>query len=458
MMTTTKENKDMGVKIVLIGAGSSQFGYDTMGDIFQSQILPGGHIALHDINPEALEGVFKNGQRFIKEKNLPYTISATTDRKEALKDADFCIISIEVGNRFKLWELDWRIPQQFGFQQVMGENGGPGGLFHALRIIPPILAICEDIQATCPHAVVINYSNPMTKICTTVHRKYPNLQFVGLCHEIESLAHHLPLILNTPFENLDLRSGGLNHFSILLEARYKQDGRDAYPDIREKAPVYFENLASLRDVIRELKSIEAGSTPMSEPALRTNAGKWAERGIFKVLLEEYGYLPITTDSHLGEYVSWAKDVSDHKGILDFYHYYREWLDKDPQIEIKLHERVVPIIEGILTDSGYEEAAVNLPNAGYIDALPGFLAVEVPAIVSRNGVQGICFAQFPKGFASLLSNQVGVNDLIADAVINGSRDCALQALLADPVVDKYHAARRMLDYMLEVQEEHLGYLK
>jgi alpha-galactosidase len=244
----------------------------------------------------------------------------------------------------------------------------------------------------------------------------------------------------------------------LLEATYRDSGRDAYPDIRAKAPAYFENMASLRDVIDELKRIEAGSTPMSEPALRKHAGKWAERGIFRILLEEYGYLPITTDSHLGEYISWGHDAADNRAVLDFYNFYQEWLRKDPQIEVKLHERVVPIIEGIITDSGYEESAVNLPNNGYIEALPSFLAVEVPATVSRNGVNGIGFTEFPRGFAALLSNQVGVNDLIAEAVMRGSRDLALQALLADPAVDKYHAACRLLDYMLIVQEDYLGYLK
>ena len=448
----------MGVKIVLIGAGSAQFGYDTMGDIFQSAVLPGSHIVLHDINPVALEGVFKNGQKFIQDHALPYTITATSDRKEALQGADFCIISIEVGNRFALWNQDWHIPMHFGFHQIMGENGGPGGLFHALRVIPPILAICADILAICPQATVINFSNPMTKICTTVHRKFPDLKFVGLCHEIESLEQQLPLLLNTPYENLRLRAGGLNHFSILVEASYKDSGLDAYPDIRAKAPAYFENMASLREVIDELKRMEAGSTPMSEPSLREHAGKWAERGVFRIILEQYGYLPITTDSHIGEYMPWAQDAGDHRAVLDFFHFYQEWLKKDPEIEIKLHERVVPIFEGILTDSGYEEAAVNLPNQGYIDGLPDFLAVEVPAIVNKQGVKGIRFENYPKNFRALLANQVGVNDLIAEAVIKGSRDLALQALLADPCVHQYHAACRLLDYMLIVQEDYLGYLK
>jgi len=115
-------------------------------------------------------------------------------------------------------EQDWNVPLQFGIRQSMGENGGPGGLFHSLRIIPPILEICEDIDAICPDAIVFNFSNPMSRICTTVHRRFPELTFVGMCHEIESISQHLPLILDTTWENLKTRCGGLNHFSILLEA------------------------------------------------------------------------------------------------------------------------------------------------------------------------------------------------------------------------------------------------
>ncbi len=449
----------MGTKIVLIGAGSVQFGYDTLGDIFQSKILTGSHIVLHDINAEALAVVEKSGRQFISENNLSHTLSATTSRKEALQDADFCVISIEVGDRFALWDQDWRIPQQFGFNQVMGENGGPGGLFHSLRVIPPILEICEDIQRICPDAFVFNYSNPMSRICTTVHRKYPDLKFIGLCHEIASLGDHLPILLETTMDNIQFRAGGLNHFSMLLEVQYKDTGKDAYPVIREKAPAYFENMMDLAEVVRQLKEAEAGSTPMSEPALRDNPNKWPERGVFKVFLEKFDLLPITTDSHLGEYLPWAQDVSDHKGILDFIKFYKQWLfDKDPQIEMTLSERLIPIMDGILADTGYEEAAVNLPNAGYISHLPEFLVVEVPGIVNKTGVHGVQLGELPKGFAGLLHNQVAVHDMIAEAVLHGSRDLVLQAMLVDPNINKVDAAEKLLDTMLELQQEYLGYIK
>ena len=121
----------MQKRIVLVGAGSAQFGYGTIGDILQSKVLEGSRIVLHDINPSTLAVVEQNGRAFIEEHGLPFSISATTNRAEAFKGADFIISSIEVGNRFDLWEQDWRIPQQYGVQQVYGENGGPGGLFHS---------------------------------------------------------------------------------------------------------------------------------------------------------------------------------------------------------------------------------------------------------------------------------------------------------------------------------------
>ena len=418
--------------IVLIGAGSAQFGLGTLGDIFKSKPLAGSSIVLHDINPQALRKVEDIARQFIQEHELPYTLSATTLRQDALRDATFCIISIEVGDRYKLWEQDWKVPLQYGIRQVFGENGGPGGLFHSLRIIPPILEICADISTICPDAYVFNFSNPMSRICTTVKRKYPDLRLIGLCHEVASLPMHLPRMLETPLSNLSFKAGGLNHFSVLLEVKYKDTGKDAYPDVRERAPAYFKDMP--------------------------------ERDLFREILNRFGYLPITTDSHFGEYIQWAHDVVDHKGILNFYAMYKAWcLGQVPlsRIEGTLEEeywRVVPIMEGILTDSHHEELAVNVSNDGLIDNLPRDLVVEVPAIVDQDGVHGVKLGALPRGFAGLLCNQVAVHDLTAEAVLTGSREIALQALLVDPVVDSVRAAEQMLDTMLQLQARYLGYIR
>jgi alpha-galactosidase len=257
---------------------------------------------------------------------------------------------------------------------------------------------------------------------------------------------------------LETVAGGLNHFSILLKAAYKETGQDAYPEIRAKAPAYFERMFTRNSVEKYFK--ETGRRPTSEADLAGyEMEAWPERALFKVILEAFGYLPITTDSHFGEYIQWAHDAVDHKGILDFYNWYKRWLPKaEAKIELRLRENVVPIIEGIATDSGYWEEAVNLPNQGLIDDLPEWLAVEVPATVDAGGVHGVALGQLPAGFLGLLQNQVAVHNLTAEAVLTGSKEAALQALLVDPIVDQYHSTVELLDTMLELQSDYLGYIQ
>ncbi|MEA3307930.1 MAG: alpha-glucosidase [Chloroflexota bacterium] len=424
----------MNTRIVLVGAGSAMFGLGALGDIFKSEKLAGSTVVLHDINPTALERVAGYARQVIVEKELPYQLEATTSRREALEGADFIFISIEVGDRYALWEQDWQIPLQYGIPQVYGENGGPGGLFHSLRIIPPILEICGDIQTLCPEAYVFNLSNPLSRICHAVHRQYPELKIVGLCHEIASLPKHLPRLLETPLSNLSFQAGGLNHFSILTEIHYRDTGADAYPDVRERAPEYFAPLP--------------------------------ERGLFQLILERFGYLPITTDSHFGEYIHWAQEVADHEGILDFYTNYKQSCLAPEMPPLKRlaqgtseaeHWNLVPIMESIVADEPLEELAVNVPNAGFIKALPAQMIVEIPAVIDSDGVHGVTLENYPLGFAGLLQNQVAVHELTTEAVLTGSREVALQALLVDPVVNSVQAAEETLDTILRRQARYLDYI-
>ncbi len=456
----------MPTRIVLIGAGSAMFGLGSVGNILRSKILEGSTVVLHDINSAALEKVERVVRRFIDERKLPYSLVATKSREEALKGAGFCIIAIEVGNRYELWEQDWHIPQQYGIRQVYGENGGPGGLFHSLRIIPPILAICADVARICPEAWVINLSNPMTRIVAAINRKFPRLKTVGLCHEVVSLVEHLPRILGTPWSNLVVKAGGMNHFSVLLEARYRDSGKDAYPEIRRKAAAYFEslpegsyeNLGATKEMLTAARSHAGGEG--REPG---REGTWPERELFRVMLEKFGLFPITTDSHFGEYISWAHSAVDHKGILDFYSFYRKWcVELVPESRVGgtreiEYWRDIPIIEGILSNSGQEELAVNVANEGFIENLPRGTVVEVPATVDGKGIHPYVLGSLPRGFAGLLNNQVAAIDLSVEAALQGSRELALQALLVDPVVHSAAAAERTLDTILSLQSQFLSYI-
>jgi alpha-galactosidase len=266
----------------------------------------------------------------------------------------------------------------------------------------------------------------------------------------------LPRILDTPLENLSFTAGGLNHFSVLLDVHYRETGQDAYPDVRQRAPAYFEGLPPLTQILREGFYGQLPQAAANRP--------WSDRGLFKVILERFGYLPITEDSHFGEYIHWAYDVVDHRGILDFYAWYKAWSSERataPRLAALLEEEywgTVPIMDGIVTDSGQTELAVNLYNEGLIDNLPQDVVVEVPAIVDKDGVHGVKLGALPKGIAGLMRIQAAVQDLTVEAALTGSREIALQALLIDPVVDNIDRAEGLLDTMLDLQEPYLTYIR
>lgn len=426
-------------KIVLIGAGSLQFGLGAAGSIIHSEVLEGSTICLHDIDKEKLGLITQACKAAIEKEGLNYSIESTTERRIALEGASFVINSIEVGPRFKLWDQDYEIPRKYGNKQVYGENGGPGGMFHSLRIIPPILDICEDIMKICPNAFLINFSNPMSRICLAIHKKYPELNFVGLCHEYH---HHIPIIakiINADVSNLEVQAGGLNHFGVILDIKYKDTGEDAYPDIREKGPRYLGDLDTLDG-----------------------------NNIMKFILEKYDYVPYTTDSHFGEYLHWAWDVVDMDGIQRFKETYKQSLSyENRKIERLIkkgkgarlvkpdEERAIPIIEGILTDSNHREESVNIPNEGIITNISEDLVIECPAIINKDGVNGVKLGKYPEGLASLLTTQGEVQKLVVKTVLSAKKEVALKALLADPVVNSYSAAKKMLEEILKKQKDYIN---
>lgn len=451
------------MRIVLFGAGSAQFGYGMLGDIFKNPTLQGAEIVLVDIREEALKKVHDTALDYIEHNKLTHRVTATLDADEALRGAEFVIISIEVGNRFELWEQDWYIPLQYGVKQVYGENGGAGGMFHALRIIPPILEICERVERLCPDAFVFCYSNPMTAITAAVKRRYPQMNFIGVCHEIASLKRYVPDILQTPMENLHLRAAGLNHFSVVIEARYRDTGNDAYGDLMEKSREFFSREPGFSEILEYTR--KTGEIPRTEGSTQRiltavkEVRQWSDRLLFRKCMDWFGLLPITSDSHLGEYIPWAYELADQRGIGDFYTFYKYALSRVvPEIGDDVHERVSFMIEGIITDSGYEEPAVNILNDNLIPDLPKWIPVEVPARVHAGGFTGIAFPEYPKAFGALLRNYTGTYDLTADAVLNKSKECALQALLVNPVIRDASRIEQLLDAMISLQERWLGYLR
>lgn len=425
-------------KLVVVGAGSLQFGLGTVGSIFNSDVLKGSEVCLHDINEEALNLVRQGCLQAIEKNDYDYDLHATTDRQEALKNADYVISAIEVGPRFKYWDQDQEIVRKYFPKQLFGENGGPGGMFHSLRVVPPILEICEDIKKICPNAFFINFSNPMSRICLSIKRKYPDLKFVGLCHEIAFAERVLPKMMKTHLENIKITAGGLNHFGVILDAKYKDSGEDGYPAIRKRWSMIY-------NLLRIPSNLD----------------------LINYIFRTYGYLPYTQDSHYGEYIHWAREKADVAGVKLFkkaYKIFLSWNNKWTNRQIKRgrgyrvvkpdDERAIPIIESMITDGKTSENSVNVPNDGIITNLPEDLVVECPAIVDKDGIHGVKLGNYPKGLDALLRSQASVQDLVVEAILSEKKTVALKALLADPIVDDAEKAEKLLDEMIKLQSPHI----
>lgn len=271
--------------------------------------------------------------------------------------------------------------------------------------------------------------------------RYPDLRYVGLCHEIAQLVYHLPILLGIRAKDLAIKAGGLNHFSVLVEATQKDTGEDLYPIIREKGPEYFGQADNY-------------------------FGHIGERDLIVEILERFGYLPITTDSHFGEYIHWAYESVDHQGITRFYDEYKKTMLMPPippqeRLSIGSGEGelwgIVPIISAMVSGRRHSELAVNIRNNGLIDCLPDEMPVEVPGIIKDGALSGLSLNPYPKGFGALLQNQVGTTILTTAAIQEKSKYIAKQALLADPVFNRSAVVDDLIKTMISLQSPHLDYL-
>ncbi len=448
-------------KIVCIGAGSYSFGLSTLVSLLRSPTLKGSHLALVDRNKAHLEIMHQLMAWLNEVWEAEMTLSAHTDHKDALPGAAYVINAIEVGPREGLWESDYRIPLKHGVRQPYAENGGPGGFAHAARNISPILAILRDMEALCPEAWFINFTNPMQRICALAQR-HTAIKTVGLCHQIgagyamvgKALAEELDIKVPPSFtsthaspkynaamattamqalQKIRITAAGLNHFTWMLDVRDRATGEDLYPLFRKR-------WAELPEVF--------------EPLTRR-------------VFDAFGLFPIPGDEHLCEYLPWVSDPVTQpweKYEIELY----EWIDHSQEREVnwqKLEQAIqekhdpedfipdysegaLEMIENIQKDGDLVWDAVNRPNQGQIPNLPAGAIVETPGLVNAQGITGLPVGPLPEGLADLLSREVTVSHLTVDAVVYGDRQLALQALLLDPVITDLDVAKAVLeDYLI-----------
>lgn len=428
-------------KIVIIGAGSASFGMSCIRDAFTTKELWGSELVLVDIDHTALDRTVKAAVRVNEELAAGYTISYSTERCEVLPGADFVITSIAV-NRMALWKQDFRIPQKYGIMHVLGENGGPGAVFHTMRNIPIILDICHDMERLCPNALLINFTNPESRICLAV-AKYTKIKAVGLCHQISEGIRIVGEIMGRAPEDIDVKAFGLNHFTWMKDIRDKKTGEDLYPLLREKENGYdaeFEKLS-------------------------------------RFMFHTFGLYPTSGDGHLGEYLPYAYEMMSAAGYdFDAREKYCaenikfiESLGKGevpltvealtPLGEMKVFlrpsgEKAFSIIRGMVYDTNEVIESANLPNKGYITNLPSDAIVEVPIVVSGNGINGLGMGDLPRGIAALCINQINTQQLVVEAGATGNTDLVMQALLVDPNVPSARAAKGIFDELMEINKPYL----
>lgn len=435
-------------KIVLIGAGSTSFGISTVADLFQQrEHFQGTTLVLCDVNEGKLGRVGRLAERMNEATGKPFTIQKAIDYRDALDGAGFVLVSVEV-DRLERWKLDWQIPFKYDVKHVLGENGGPGGLSHALRTVPLVLGIAQEMEKRAPNAYMINYVNPLSRVCLGVTR-YTNIKTIGMCHQINkgySLVgqvlgltppthEHFPQadIVRGLKEKIDIKQAGLNHVTWIWDMRDKATGRDLYPEFRER-----------------LQRMDDAWEPLS-----------------RKLNNAFGLFPATGDGHVGEYFSYATETSDLQGY-DF--------DGRAQDSVKLDERVeqagtddallneflqhesgergINVAAALLNDLNQYELNVNVVNNGALPGLPDWAIVEVPAVVSGAGVLPLRVPPLPAGITALLNQQAAIHDRVVEAAVHGDRQAAMQALLLDPLITSYDTADKLLNELLDTQKDYL----
>jgi alpha-galactosidase len=450
----------MAEKLVLIGAGSAMFTRGLLADLIRA----GGaaELALVDIDPQALETATRLAEKMIAARRAPITLSATLDRREALPGATAVICTIGVGGR-RAWEQDVLIPRKYGIFAPVGDTVGPGGTSRALRMIPAMVAIAQDVLDLAPDALFFNYGNPMAPVCRAI-RKATGAPVVGLCHGVGSVGVYLAAALGVPAESLQYTAVGINHLTWFLSVRV--NGQDAMPRLRAIAA---------REAQRPPQAHEFGQEGAHGPdAIAPNPFSWQ-------LFQLFGAFPAPLDRHVteffpqffreGRYFGTTLGVDpaafSFEGTIRFGDAIYAEMQRDalapgplpPDYFDRLsgeHEQVLDIIDSIRNDAGRLYSA-NLPNTGQVPNLPIGAIVEGPAVADGEGLRAIAQPPLPAAVAGTLATRYQWVETVVEAALEGSRDKFIQALVLDGAVHSLDQAAALGDELLRAQAPYLPWM-
>jgi alpha-galactosidase len=413
-------------KIAFLGAGSTVFARNLLGDILGHEELAGSEIALFDIDADRLETSELVARRVAGALAAPAKIVATTERRAALDGADYAINMIQVGGYEPATVVDFEVPKRFGLRQTIGDTLGIGGIMRGLRTIPVLLSMCADMEAVCPDVWFLNYTNPMAINCRAIARA-SSVRTVGLCHSVQGTAFELSRDLGMPYREIDYLAAGINHMAFYL--RFERDGADLYPQLRALA--------------------DSGRVP-------------DDNRVRYEMLRRLGYFVTESSEHFAEYVPWfikrdRPDLVERFNVpLDEYprrcvaqiagwQAERARLESGESLEVQpSFEYAATIIRSI--ETGKPRVIYgNVPNDGLIDDLPAGCTVEVPCLVDGTGVQPTRIGALPPQLAALIRTNVNVQELTVEAALTGRRDHVYHAAMLDP----HTAAELDLDQISEL---------
>jgi alpha-galactosidase len=433
------------IKVALIGAGSAVFAQRMFTDILAIDGLDSGTFALVDLDTERLELAHEVAEQTITTAGKPWTVQATTERRNVLPGCDYVMNMIEVGGLTNVYS-DYAIPLKYGVDQCIADTIGPGGVFKYLRTAPSWLAICRDIEELCLRALVINYSNPMSALMLTAQRA-TSLQVVGLCQSIVQTAYELADFMEVPFERMRYRCAGINHLSWFVTL--EMDGEDLYPrlrraaedlDIYEQDPIGFDLMRAFGYFTTE----SSGHVSEYVPYFRKR----------KALIERY--ISMQPDCRGGERASrWPVDRVAHDERL------RDYLERERRGERAFYlDRSLDAGSYVIEGHALNRPQViygNVRNSGLIENLPRDGCVEIACLVDGNGIQPLPFGSLPTQLAALDSAHMMIHELMVQALFNEDREAAVQALMLDPLtaaVCSLTEVRQMFDELATAQHAYL----
>ncbi|PWJ51080.1 alpha-glucosidase/alpha-galactosidase [Faecalicatena contorta] len=436
------------IKITFIGAGSTIFARNVLGDCMCTPALCKSEIALYDVSEERLndsEIILRTLNKNInQDRAVIKTYLGTVNRKKALANADFVVNAIQVGGYDPCTITDFEIPRKYGLNQTIADTLGIGGIMRGLRTIPVLRDIAKDIEEVCPKALFLNYTNPMS-ILTGYMQRYTKVRTVGLCHSVQKCTEEL-------FTNLDIKGqldghteliAGINHMAWLLDIRDK-DGQDMYPQIRKMAAAKNAGMKH-DDMVRfeYINNLGYYCTESSEHNAEYNnffiKSKYPELiEQFNIPLDEY---PRRCKKQIAE---WEEE--------------RDRILKNGKITHKRSlEYASYIMESIVTNTPYKIGG-NVLNTNLITNLPAEACVEVPCLVDGNGVIPCHVGKLPVQLAAMNQTNINVQLLTIEAAVSKNREHIYHAAMLDPHTSSELSIpdiKKMCDELIEAHNEYMA---